>query len=789
MTKADTLLRLKEKLKKSYIEDICVFTVGELCTNGVGILFDIKKRFGFGNVIVRSSAMDEDTDDKSQAGVFYSRLNVDVADRRNLMSAIIEVASSYKKAKMINWTNQIIIQRQTQNILVSGVVFTRQLGTNAPYYIINYDDISRKTDTVTGGKRSFLTCISRFATLSKNNEWYPLIESVKEIENYYSNKVLDIEFAITEEDKISIFQVRPLAANKNIKIPDDKHIKELVENMKIKYRSLSKKAPHILGRHTIFGDMPDWNPAEIIGNKPNTLDYSIYSYLFTNSIWHEARTSMGYRNVFPAELMVSFGKRPFIDTRLSFNSFLPTNVKFKLGEKLINNYINDLCLHPEKQDKVEFEILLTCYDLSFGKKAKRLRRKGFTESELRTFKKILHSLTKQIIKSSETSFAEDLQLLLDLARRKNKLLSSCEFKTPWDILSLAYDLLENCKNLGALPFARLARTAFIGKSLLMSMKEEGAISKHFYDIFLNSIETITSQFGRDLILFQKGKMEKKAFFEQYGHLRPGTYDITAPRYDSLKKMFKFCKAMRKVKIRDKKNILRNKLTIDFAIKEHNLQTNAKKLLDFIATSIRLREYAKFEFTKVLSDVLELIAKAGNMLGIDREDLSYVDLGALFHLRNYEYLDYKFATLALKRNILRHKKEHEWAKYLVLPPLICSEKDFDVIDYYEAHPNFITTKTATGNALHLDKGIFPKLKTFDKYVILLDNADPGFDWIFTRKPLAIVTKYGGANSHMAIRCAEFGVPAAIGCGTIIYEKLLKATVISMDCSREILRLVV
>ena len=30
-------------------------------------------------------------------------------------------------------------------------------------------------------------------------------------------------------------------------------------------------------------------------------------------------------------------------------------------------------------------------------------------------------------------------------------------------------------------------------------------------------------------------------------------------------------------------------------------------------------------------------------------------------------------------------------------------------------------------------------------------------------------YGGANSHMAIRCAEFNIPAAIGCGTLIYDQ--------------------
>jgi hypothetical protein len=35
--------------------------------------------------------------------------------------------------------------------------------------------------------------------------------------------------------------------------------------------------------------------------------------------------------------------------------------------------------------------------------------------------------------------------------------------------------------------------------------------------------------------------------------------------------------------------------------------------------------------------------------------------------------------------------------------------------------------------------------------------------------------------MAIRCAEFGIPAAIGCGEPGFEALLKPGQISLDCS--------
>jgi len=69
------------------------------------------------------------------------------------------------------------------------------------------------------------------------------------------------------------------------------------------------------------------------------------------------------------------------------------------------------------------------------------------------------------------------------------------------------------------------------------------------------------------------------------------------------------------------------------------------------------------------------------------------------------------------------------------------------------------------------------------IILIEHADPGYDWIFTKKPKALITKYGGVASHMSIRCYEVGLPAAIGCGEILYEKLLNASKILLDCENK------
>jgi phosphoenolpyruvate-protein kinase (PTS system EI component) len=72
---------------------------------------------------------------------------------------------------------------------------------------------------------------------------------------------------------------------------------------------------------------------------------------------------------------------------------------------------------------------------------------------------------------------------------------------------------------------------------------------------------------------------------------------------------------------------------------------------------------------------------------------------------------------------------------------------------------------------------PELKN---KIICIEGADPGYDWIFTRGIAGLVTKYGGANSHMAIRSAEYNIPAAIGCGEQPYQRIINSKFCLLDC---------
>ena len=64
-----------------------------------------------------------------------------------------------------------------------------------------------------------------------------------------------------------------------------------------------------------------------------------------------------------------------------------------------------------------------------------------------------------------------------------------------------------------------------------------------------------------------------------------------------------------------------------------------------------------------------------------------------------------------------------------------------------------------------------------------SSDLGRVWVFSSNIAGLITEYGGANSHMAIRAAELGLPAAIGIGSKLFNKLSKSNKIKLDCGND------
>lgn len=285
-----------------------------------------------------------------------------------------------------------------QEFQISGVAFTRDPNTGGHYFVINYDNSSGCTNTVTPGNFNNLKVLlhSKSSPPKTGDIFKNLYRLLNELETIFDHDSLDIEFAIDRHNKLYLLQVRPLILNTTETLSRCQHHQTL-QHIAKKIKVLSQPHPYILGANAVFGIMPDWNPAEIIGIRPRPLAFSLYKALVTDGVWSYQCDNYGYRNLRSFPLMHSFGGLPYIDVRVSFNSFVPADIPTELAKKLVNHYVEQLVKTPNNHDKVEFAILQSCYTFDLPNRLNKLKKNGFTADETTLIAKSLRKLTNRII--------------------------------------------------------------------------------------------------------------------------------------------------------------------------------------------------------------------------------------------------------------------------------------------------------------------------------------------------------------------------------------------------------
>ena len=782
LTKAELLERLKGRLRNSIVDDLIYFTVAEWQSNPCAVLDKIVSFFTPEQLlIVRSSARDEDHSYGALAGHYHTEMGVSSGDRGELTHAINKVVESFSREKRSLVTqDQILVQSQLHSVAYSGVVLTREPKRNAPYYVIGYDDITSRTDTVTKGMVGKALWVARWQVdPCLPHPWDYLLFAVQELEQVFPSRVLAIEFGIDDHQQVHIFQVRRIEAY-NLEVGDDMEVEKTVGHLQLHVRQLTSSTTSALaGRSTILADMPDWNPAEMLGSRPNFLDYSLYRFLITQSAWNQARVTLGYTDVAPAELMVCLADKPYIDARVSFNSLTPHDLPSDFKAELIDYYLDKLVHNPALQDKVEFEIVLTCFDLSWDTKYPDLLGSGFSKSALDEFKQRLLSFTNDLLLRSGIIMRRDIKTV----RQLNKMGPRPQSGDVQELLNGAYQLLIDCRDFGVIPFARLARLAFIGLAILKNLLKSEVVTKEFFDGFLGSVGTVAKRMAADARKLSRGEISEEDFMSRYGHLRPGTYNVLSPRYDHRPDWFA-APAVSQVEP-NLGEFVPNEVVmerINKVLEGYGLRYPAQLLLDFIRRAIEYREYAKFVFTKNLSDALETLALVGEMLGFSRAELALLDLETLMSPRT-QSLEPSHIRDSYADVVNSNREKKKLYRRVALPPVISDPLDLVLVPYYECYPNYVTDKQVEGETCVLTPTVNVPLPDITGKIVLIENADPGYDWIFARQPKGLITKYGGAGSHMAVRCAEFGLPAAVGCGEIMFKRITTSSRVLLDCQRE------
>ena len=158
---------------------------------------------------------------------------------------------------------------------------------------------------------------------------------------------------------------------------------------------------------------------------------------------------------------------------------------------------------------------------------------------------------------------------------------------------------------------------------------------------------------------------------------------------------------------------------------------------------------------------------------------YLDIKNIINY--YSKLESTKLRKTLLNEIDKNKKDYNFLKKIKLPDVIFSKNNIYEFEERFTKINFITIKKTVGDIVEI--GVEKKSRFLDNKIILITNADPGYDFIFNYKIKGLVTMYGGSNSHMAIRCLEQNIPAAIGVGKLKYQEVLNSRKMSLDCLKE------
>lgn len=563
----------------------------------------------------------------------------------------------------MDFDDDILMRNMTDDAVISGICFTRDILYNRPYYMMTYYDNEAADIKI----RWIAKNVSReFVDL----RFLKVIEAVKRIESSHQDiDALNIEFVVDRDEKVEIIRFKPL--EELIDRPGIMADRDFIDT-----KAFAKCS--YLDKSHILSDTAYDNPAMTIGTNPRPLDYSLYRELITAKIWNEAIRELGYTAV-DDEIMQKIGNKPYISVSCYFDGLTPQVVDEQLRYKLTEYYSEKLRGNKSAHDKVEYEIIYNTYDFTITDRLEELSEHGFTDNEIQKLKDALHEVTGYTLRHYDDMCSEDINSIEAMTNLRHEIRNQqpLQENNVMKLYNYISELLDSIKQYGTPQFVRQERCAVMAKCFCRSLVEKGYFTQAEMDAFICSISTVASEFESDYISCVNGDMSRAEFDKLYGHLRPETYDI---RTECFKNMNLEAEALKHKAEADMTGDARlldaNKLKK--AIDDAGFHITPEKFMDFIIRSTKNKEHFRYEFTKSLSLILEIIIKLGDMLGIAREDMSYLEIQELisYHSRD------SYIQIIEQRRDMYHANT-----YLILPEAIFEVGDIDVIDYKKTGEGF------------------------------------------------------------------------------------------------------
>jgi len=307
------------------------------------------------------------------------------------------------------------------------------------------------------------------------------------------------------------------------------------------------------------------------------------------------------------------------------------------------------------------------------------------------------------------------------------------------------DILEHVAR-GTEMFARVARLAFYWKSRFEELHPREDLNV----LMSGHIRSVNEQLQSDLVACRNGTIAREEVIRRYGHLRPGQFSVFGESYADDPNAYLFAQMERTEVARSQRQAHAFEGVTEFR---------------HIVTFMEARERMKFLFSQSFHLFATKLKRQLAQRGISECDASRVSWEELWTCLN--------DSTPLSTSQVEHGSP------VLLPDVIIPGlTNLEVITFSEAMPSYITSSIVKARVCVLERlGVKADVRGA---LVLLPNADPGYDFLFHSGAVGIITKVGGPASHMCIRSIELQMPACIGCGESVYQKLAAANSAVLDC---------
>ncbi len=481
--------------------------------------------------------------------------------------------------------------------------------------------------------------------------------------------------------------------------------------------SIQKEVAEISG-DDLLCDMSDINPRELLGEKALPINISLFRDMFADEIVEKARRDIGYDPLHLGLLREMNGK-PYVSIKAAAYSLRPIGISNKTYDKIVEIYCDTIKNDPDKQDKVEFAVFIigAAQLPEFFEK----HEGTFTSSEQKEICEAFVNQEKRLSKEVSESYQKYSNFVGEYSNRIEN-------------LSLADDIKAVLQE-GTEMFVKTARLAFYKKAVCDQIYGDKETLK-----FLTSLNTPSDAMHSDLLGYAKGEKTTEELASLYGHIRPGQMDIFSEAYRT-----------------------------DIA-KNLDLKTYDDML---VSDAVSKEEENEAKRKEMESKINELPAKEKQ----DMQELRFL-MSAREKVKHEFMRAYDLLAEQLKLNVTPYQSN---AADVIMPSILNSDSDLSCINSTSKKGTYFGSELVEAAPFVVREENLQEITREDVEgkIIIMDHADPGYDFLLLYNPAGIVTKIGGPASHIAIRVNEYGIPASIGCGVDL-EKVDTSKTYVLDC---------